>query len=116
MTSEEFWPKMEELLRKVVREELGKKKPAAKKNGHDLFAGPPVLSIPLNDGTEYQVTKGMRDELDKLYPAVDPDQTLREIRGWCMTNPAKRKTLRGIPAFINRWFASEQDKQSRRAT
>lgn len=54
-------------------------------------------------------------ELDRLYPAVDPVQTLREIRGWCIGNPRRRKTKRGVKGFITSWFAREQDKQSRRA-
>ena len=32
------------------------------------------------------------------------------MRGWLDANPAKRKTKRGINAFIVRWLAKEQDK------
>lgn len=76
--------------------------------------GKPVESIPLNDGTEFHVTRKMFEELDRLYPAVDPQQTLREIRGWNLANKARRKTKRGIERHIFDWFAREQDKQSRR--
>ena len=44
------------------------------------------------------------------YPAVDVIQQLRNMRGWLDANPAKRKTKRGINAFIVRWLAKEQDK------
>lgn len=87
------------------------------KNGHDLLADqdPVVERIPLvGKQGEFEVRKSMRDELDRLYPAVDPDQTLREIRGWCIGNPTKCKTRRGVRAFVMRWFGGEQDKQSRR--
>jgi hypothetical protein len=83
-------------------------------NGHDLL-DPAVEHIPLCDGTEWPVGKALVAELDRLYPAVDPVQTLREIRGWCIGNPRRRKTKRGVKAFITSWFAREQDKQSRRA-
>jgi len=74
-----------------------------------------VEKIPLCDGSEYPVTRDFVDELDRLYPAVDPVQTLREIRGWCLGNPKRTKTRRGVRGFIVAWFAREQDKQSRRA-
>lgn len=86
-------------------------------NGHDLLEDqdPVVERIPLvGKQGEFEVRKSLRDELDRLYPAVDPDQTLREIRGWCLGNPVKCKTRRGVKAFITRWFGGEQDKQSRR--
>lgn len=74
-----------------------------------------VEKIPLCDGTDYPVEKLFVSELGRLYPAVEPVQTLREIRGWCIGNPTRRKTHRGVKAFITSWFLREQDKQSRRA-
>lgn len=84
---------------------------AAPVNGHDLSV---VERIPIIGGQEWPVLKPFVEELDRLYPAVEPVQTLREIRGWCLGNPTKRKTKRGVRAFIVSWFAREQDKQSRR--
>ena len=69
-----------------------------------------VLALPLNDGTEYEVQKSMVEEFEGLYPAVDVMQELRNMRGWLLNNPRKRKTKRGINAFINAWLAREQDK------
>lgn len=77
-------------------------------------ADPVVERIPLCDRTECEVRKSFVDELDRLYPAVDPVQTLREIRGWCIGNPRRTKTRRGVKGFITSWFAREQDRQSRR--
>lgn len=70
---------------------------------------PPVILLPLNDGTEYPVTKEQFKELQGLYPAVDIMQQLRNMRGWCLSNPSKRKTKRGINSFMNRWLSKEQD-------
>lgn len=70
---------------------------------------PVVLTLPLNDGSEYPVTQSYVDEMAKLYPAVDIMQELRKMRGWCDANPTRRKTQRGIKAFINRWLSDDQD-------
>lgn len=71
---------------------------------------PPVIGIPLNDRTDYAVTRTEADEFAGLYPAVDVMQELRKMRGWCLANPDKRKTRRGVRKFINGWLAREQDK------
>ena len=76
--------------------------------------GSAVIYIPLNDGTEFPVSQMLVDEWDRLYPNVDIMQTLREIRGWSIANPRKRKTKRGIMAHINTWFNKEQNKPARR--
>jgi len=68
----------------------------------------PVEMIPLKGGGDYVVLKAWFDELERLYPAVDAVQTFREIRAWCIANPARCKTARGVRRFINQWFASEQ--------
>lgn len=81
-------------------------------SGQVLAIDPVVITIPLIDGTDFEVRKSMRDELDKLYPAVDPDQTLNEIRGWNLGKENRRKTRRGIKGHIYGWFKEEQDKQS----
>lgn len=77
-------------------------------NGSDPT--PVVEKIPLNDGTEFEVHQSLVSEYDRLYPAVDIAATLREMRGWALANPAKRKTIRGVNRFINSWLAREQDK------
>lgn len=73
-------------------------------------SAPPAIFLPLNDGTDYPVPVEQCQEWAGLYPAVDVIQQLRNMRGWLDANPAKRKTKRGINAFIVRWLAKEQDK------
>ncbi len=70
----------------------------------------PAVSIPLNDGTEYPVAAEQVAQWRELYPAVDVMQQLRMMRGWALANPRKRKTKRGVLAFITRWLAKEQDR------
>lgn len=76
--------------------------------------GNAVAYIPLNDGSEFGVSKDLAAELEKLYPAVNVEQTLNEIRGWNLANPAKRKTARGVLSHINTWMAREQNRGPQR--
>ena len=71
---------------------------------------PPVISLPLNDGTFYDVSENDRAKWSQLYPNVDVPQQLRNMAGWCDANPTKRKTRGGIKRFITAWLAREQDK------
>lgn len=70
---------------------------------------PPVFQIPLNDKTLFPVTADMIARWRELYPAVNIEQTMRDIIGWSEANPKKRKTKGGVMRFINAWLAKEQD-------
>ena len=71
---------------------------------------PPVISLPLNDGTFYDVSENDRAKWSQLYPNVDVLQQLRNMAGWGDANPTQRKTRGGIKRFITAWLAREQDK------
>lgn len=73
-------------------------------------AAPPVISLPLNDGTFFDVSENDMAKWSQLYPNVDVLQQLRNMAGWCDANPTKRKTRGGIKRFIAAWLAREQDK------
>ncbi len=70
----------------------------------------PIIKIPLNDGTEYDVTEETYKEFCNLFPAVDVMQELRNMRGWSLSNPKKRKTRSGVMRFMNTWLSKEQDR------
>lgn len=69
-----------------------------------------VISLTLNDKTEYSITEEKVNEWKELYPAVDVIQELRKMKGWLDANPSKRKTRRGILKFVNSWLSRAQDK------
>ena len=79
-------------------------------------SAPPVITLPLNDKTDYGITQDEVDHWKELYPAVDVMAELRKMKGWCEGNPAKRKTRRGIARFVNAWLAKEQDRGGSRKT
>ena len=70
----------------------------------------PVVKLILNDGTYFPVYRETADEFAQLYPAVDVDQELRCIQGWCLSNPRKRKTRGGVMKLINGWLCRKQDQ------
>jgi len=71
---------------------------------------PGEFSIPLNDGSVYEVPRADVDAFMRLYPAVDVEQELRNMIGWCIGNPKNRKTRSGVQRFITSWLAREQDR------
>jgi hypothetical protein len=71
---------------------------------------PPVVAIPLNDGSEYGIYPSQVEEWSSTYPAVDVIAELRKMRAWSVANPKKRKTRRGVMAFANTWLSNTQDK------
>jgi hypothetical protein len=73
-------------------------------------AGPVLLTIGLNDGSEFPVTEAQAKEFADLYPAVNVPQQLRAMKAWAIANPSKRKTKTGILRFVNAWLAKDQDR------
>lgn len=71
---------------------------------------PPVLTMLLNTGEEFPFTQDFIDQMQAAYPAVDVLQEMRAMKAWCLSNPKKRKTSRGIKAFVNSWLSREQDR------
>ena len=69
-----------------------------------------VEAVILNDGTEWKPDQALFAEYVRLYPNVDVKQQFNEMRGWCLSNPAKRKTRRGVKRFVNGWLARRQDR------
>lgn len=69
-----------------------------------------MLALPLNDNTEFAVYEEDVLLWQETYPAVDVRQELKEMKAWCIANPALRKTRRGIKRFIVTWLSKEQDR------
>ena len=77
------------------------------------FSEPPepsVITLQLNTGEEHGITQADVNNWSELYPAVDVMQCLRNMKGWLLSNPDKRKSARGITRFITRWLQKEQDR------
>ena len=92
-----------------IDKEIDKKNISTEHNGSEPEPEP-IITLPLNTGEEYPLFQCDIDEFAELYPAVDILQAMRGMKGWLNTNPARRKTKRGIRRFINSWIAREQDR------
>lgn len=74
------------------------------------------LAIPPAGGKpEWTPTEAMLAEWRAAFPGVDVEAQIRAMRTWSLTHLSQRKTLRGMPAFVNRWLSTEQDKTGRSA-
>lgn len=71
---------------------------------------PAVITLKLNDGSEYPFYQNDIDSYMNNYPAVDIMQQFRTMKQWCIDNPQRRKTKGGIRRFVNSWLSREQDK------
>lgn len=87
----------------IVKDHVGASAPTGDQS-------PVVETLPTNNGREYQVRQSFVAQLEPLYPAVDVPATIREMKGWLLGNPHRRKTPRGTPAFITGWLKREQEK------
>ena len=78
---------------------------------------PAFITLPVvgNGLGEAEVTETMIAEWEQAYPGVDVRQQLRNMRQWCLSNPTKRKTAKGLRKFITGWLAKEQDKGGKAA-
>jgi hypothetical protein len=74
------------------------------------YSSPVIQTLPLREGGDFQVHQSFIAELEPLYPSVDVAATIGEMKGWLIGNPTKRKTRRGVTAFITRWLQQEQEK------
>ena len=73
-----------------------------------------MITLTLNDKTEFPVFAEDVDGWKDLYPAVDVMQELRAMKGWLDANPTRRKTKNGIRRFVNSWLSREQDSAGRK--
>lgn len=99
-------------LKEIALPEAAKETSSPKKIGKKEAAQPEpaFISIILNDGSYYDVPVSKVEKWKQTYPAVDVEQELREMSDWAESNPVRRKTRKGILAFIRNWLSKEQDK------
>lgn len=90
------------------KEEVMKKTSLPVRSSFELHTDAPPLTT--NTGDLYRVTTDDVATWSALYPAVDVMQELRKMAGWLDANPSRRKTARGIRAFIANWLSKQQDR------
>ncbi len=58
---------------------------------------------------EWSLTEAKVAEYQESFPGVDVLGECRKARQWVIDNPTKRKTARGMPAFLTRWLGRVQN-------
>lgn len=99
MGEEERWMKLEEIVRRVVREELAglKKKPELK----------------LVNGQITGITADLMSSWEAAYGSVDIPSEIRRAAAWLMSNP--QGAPKNITRFLNNWFTKIQDRAAIKA-
>lgn len=90
--------------KKVRREESNNNIPSAPDD-----KSPCAGSFLLNDGTSYEITENDVENFQQLYPGINVRQEIRNITGWCLSNPKNRKTRSGAKRFLNGWLSRSQN-------
>ena len=77
----------------------------------------PVASFPVNGSTkDWGLTRKLHGEFGAAYPHLDLEAEYAKARAWLVSNPKKLKTVRGMPAFLNRWLERAQNRGGNRNT
>lgn len=58
----------------------------------------------------WNLTQSFVDKLKECYPHHDILAVCRKAKLWIETNPAKRKTAKGMPAFLSKWLDREANR------
>lgn len=73
-----------------------------------------VGTLPLADGSDFEVRQNLVDELAPLFPGVDVVNEMRRMKAWLLAKPKRKKTKRGVRAFITGWLDKEQNERGGR--
>lgn len=104
MEGEDRWTKLENIVRRVVREELtAKRKPRNEKS-----------AVKFENGQWTGITKEQMSAWSSAYPAVDIEQELRLAAAHILSNPAKRPAS-DFARFLNSWIKRTQTHLSIRS-
>lgn len=70
----------------------------------------PLMVFPTaGNPREFAVLPSLLKQHEEVFPALDVMEQYRRALGWVRDNPSRRKTARGMRAFLNRWLSTAQD-------
>lgn len=75
----------------------------------ETHTDPIVMQFPLKAGGEWALTSSKIAEYRQTFPTLDVLKEVRAARQWAIDKPAKRKTARGMPAFLSGWLKRADD-------
>lgn len=72
---------------------------------------PIFCQIPVKpNGTQFNIPVSKIKEWEQAFDGLDVKRCVRMARQWCVDNPARRKTARGVYKFLNTWLTKENDR------
>lgn len=98
-------PKKERSLRRKEGEELFSSEPPLASSEPSLMEFPTVGKV-----KSWALTQRVVDTLAAAFPDVDVMGQCRKAKGWCETNPSKRKTPGGMERFLFGWMERNQNR------
>lgn len=74
-------------------------------------SAPPILSFPVkgNGSKTWGLTPAKLAEYEQTFDGLDVLRECKRARQWCLDNPTKRKTARGMAGFLTRWLTRTND-------
>ena len=103
-----------------IEKELEKEKDTEKEDKESTDIGEEqkakFITLVLADGTNHVISEEYTAKMQACFPDVNIRKELLKMSAWCINNPSKRKTKRGITRFINSWLSTEQDKAEKQKT
>ena len=75
-------------------------------------AGPAILIFPIKGKApkEWNLTQTKLDEYAETFDGIDVLDKCKHARQWCVDNPAKRKTARGMGKFLFGWLERDNNR------
>ena len=67
------------------------------------------LSLPCEDGSDFEISDEFVAELNRAYPSVDIQADIAKARAWLAANPDRKKTRKGMKRFVNSWMSRAQE-------
>lgn len=102
MSEEDRWKKLEEIVRRVVREEVA------------ALAKVQKLKLGFENGRWTGITQEQMEAWKAAYGMVDIEAELKRAAAWIVSNPHLAPKSQ-LGRFLNTWFAKGQDRASIRA-
>lgn len=94
------------------RERKGEGDSAEPSNGSALVPrSPTVMIFPTTGpyGAEWHLSEAQVAEWRQTFPTLDIEAESRKALAWVKANPNKKKTVKGMPRFLLRWFTRAVD-------
>ena len=89
--------------------------PISEPSTPDLYY-PEIVFPCVGNPKSWSLTQKLFNQIQEAYPDAPILDWIKKARLWAETNTAKRKTAKGMPAFLSRWMASQTDRPAQPRT